>query len=212
MISYSKLCKKYNRILYTTILFTLYSAPPLPSARSAHARLCPAPSRPQQAPHRACALPRAPRLQNRAWTFYLCSHGQSFFIRTLMDLPDIVVVGFLFEAFRRPYFAAGLSILPRYRFIAVRICRARSLQKPPAAVRTAFRDKTLLQSLHQLYVDEIQQSVEVHLLDDLALALNFSAHTVLGLHLRCVYLGMLLPSRTSSLSTRKTPQCSTPAY
>lgn len=137
--------------------------------------------------------------------------GKVFFIRTLMDLPDIVVVDFLFEAFRRSYFAAGLSALPRYRFIAVRVRCARSLQKPPAAVRTALRNKALLQALHQLYVDEIQQSVEVHLLDDLALALNFSAHTVLGLHQRCVYLGMLLPSRTSSLSTRKTPQCSTPA-
>ena len=79
MISYNKLCEKYNHILYTTILFTLYSAPPLPSARSAHVRLCPAPSRPPQAPHRACALPRAPRLQNPAWTFSLCYHGQCIF-------------------------------------------------------------------------------------------------------------------------------------
>ena len=152
MISYNKLCEKYNRILYTTILFTLYSAPPLPSARSAHVRLCPAPSRLPQAPHRACALPRAPRLQNPAWTSYLCSRGQSIFLRPLMDFPNIVVVNFLFEAFCCAYLAAGLS------------------------------------------------------------ALHFAAHTVLGLHLRCVYLGMLLPSRTSSLSTRKTPQCSTPAY
>ncbi len=143
--------------------------------------------------------------------FTFAHTGKVFFIRPLMDFPNIVVVNFLFEAFCCAYFAAGLSALPRRRFIAVRICRARSLQKPPAAVRTAFRDKTLLQSLHQLYVDEIQQSVEVHLLDDLALALNFSVHAVLSFHQRCVYLGMLLPSRTSSISTRKTPQCSTPA-
>ena len=45
MISYNKLCEKHNRILYTTILFTLYSAPPSAYARSAHARLCPAPAR-----------------------------------------------------------------------------------------------------------------------------------------------------------------------
>lgn len=47
-----------------------------------------------------------------------------------------------------------------------------------------------MQSLHQLDVDEIQQSVEVHLLDDLTLSLNFAAHTVLGLYLRCVYFGI----------------------
>lgn len=47
-----------------------------------------------------------------------------------------------------------------------------------------------MQSLHQLYIDEIQQSVEVHLLNDLALALIFAAHTVLGLYLRCVYFGI----------------------
>lgn len=111
MISYNKLCEKYNRILYTTILFTLYSAPPLPSARSAHVRLYPLPPHLPQAPHRACALPRAPRLQNPAWTFSLCSHGQSIFIRPLMDFPNIVVVDFLFEAFCCAYFAAGLSAL-----------------------------------------------------------------------------------------------------
>ena len=56
----------------------LYSAPPSASARSAHVRLCPAPSRLPQAPHRACALPRAPRLQNPAWTFYVELARESF--------------------------------------------------------------------------------------------------------------------------------------
>ena len=37
------------------------------------------PSHPPQVPHRACALPRAPRLQNRAWTFCLYSREQSIF-------------------------------------------------------------------------------------------------------------------------------------
>ena len=62
------------------------------------------------------------------------------------------------------------------------------MQKPAASVRTALRSKTLLQSLHQLYVDKIQQSVEVHLLNNLTLSLNFAAYTVLGLYLRCIDL------------------------
>lgn len=45
--------------------------------------------------------------------------GKVFFIRPLVDLPDIVVVNFLFEAFCRSYFAAGLSALTRCRFIAI---------------------------------------------------------------------------------------------
>ncbi len=71
-----------------------------------------------------------------------------FFIRPLVDLLDIVVVDFFFEAFCRSYFTAGLPALPRCRFIAIQIRRARSLQKPAAAVRTALRNKALLQSLH----------------------------------------------------------------
>ena len=39
--------------------------------------------------------------------------GKVFFIRPLMNLPDIVVVNFLFETLCRAYFAAGLSALPR---------------------------------------------------------------------------------------------------
>ena len=47
-----------------------------------------------------------------------------------------------------------------------------------------------MQSLHQLDVDEIKQSIEVHLFNDFTLALHFAAHTVLGLYLRCVYFGI----------------------
>lgn len=114
--------------------------------------------------------------------------GKVFFICSLMDFPNVVVVDFLFEAFCRAYFATGLSALPQCRFIAVRVRCTRSLQKPPATVRAALRNKTLLQALHHLDVDEIQQSVEVHLLDNLTLSLNFAAYTVLGLYLRCVDL------------------------
>lgn len=60
--------------------------------------------------------------------FTFAHTGKVFFIRTLMDLPDIVVVDFLFEAFRRSYFAAGLSILPgagslQYEYVAPGVCK-----------------------------------------------------------------------------------------
>ena len=45
--------------------------------------------------------------------------GKVFFIRPLVNLPDIVVVDFLLEAFCRSYFTAGLPALPRCRFIAI---------------------------------------------------------------------------------------------
>ena len=152
MISYNKLCEKYNRILYTTILFTLYSAPPLPPPHDllmCGFILCHLIFRKRLIAHALCLA--HPDFKIRLGHLPFAHTGKVFFIRPLVDLPDIVVVNFLFEAFCRSYFTAGLS------------------------------------------------------------ALHFAAHTVLGLHLRCVYLGMLLPSRTSSLSTRKTPQCSTPA-
>ena len=38
--------------------------------------------------------------------------GKVFFIRPLVNLPDIVVVDFLLEAFCRSYFTAGLPSLP----------------------------------------------------------------------------------------------------
>ena len=45
-----------------------------------------------------------------------------------------------------------------------------------------------MQSLHQLNINEIKQSIEVHLFNDFTPALHFAAHTVLGLYLRCIDL------------------------
>lgn len=115
-----------------------------------------------------------PDFKIRLGHFPFAHTGKVFFIRPLMGFPNIVVVDFLFKTLCRSYFTAGLPALPRCRFVAVRVRCARSLQKPPATVCTALRDKTLLQALHQFDVNEIQQSVEVHLLDDLTLTLYFS--------------------------------------
>lgn len=93
--------------------------------------------------------------------FAFAHTGKVFFICSLVNLPDIVVVNFLFETFCRTYFAAGLSSLPRCRFIAVLIRCARSLQKPTSAVRAALQHKTLFQLLHKFYINKIQQSVKV---------------------------------------------------
>ena len=131
MISYNKLCEKHNRILYTTILFTLYSAPPSAYARSAHARLCPAPSRPPQAPHRACALPRAPRLQNPAWTFCLYSHGQSIFYTPADGLSKCRCCRFSLCCFL-PHLFQGMSFL--LAPVPVR-CRTSTLR--PESVKTS---------------------------------------------------------------------------
>lgn len=52
-----------------------------------------------------------PDFKIRLGHFPFAHTGKVFFIRPLMDFPNIVVVNFLFEAFRCAYFAAGLSAL-----------------------------------------------------------------------------------------------------
>ena len=54
-----------------------------------------------------------PDFKIRLGHFAFTHTGKVFFIRPLMNLPDIVVVNFLFETLCRAYFASGLSALPR---------------------------------------------------------------------------------------------------
>ena len=128
MISYNKLCEKYNHILYTTILFTLYSAPPLPSARSAHVRLVPRHLvfRKRLIAHVLCLA--HPDFKIRLGHFPFAHTGKIFFIRPLVDLPNIVVVNFLFEAFCCAYFAQVFPPCPgagslQYEYVAPGVCK-----------------------------------------------------------------------------------------
>ena len=61
------------------------------------------------------------------------------------------------------------------------------LQKPATTVGAALRHKSLLQPLHELHINKIQQPVKVHLLDDLGFFL-LAADAVLRLHRRRVCL------------------------
>ena len=54
-----------------------------------------------------------PDFKIRLGHFTFTHAGKVFFIRPLVNLPDIVVVDFLLEAFCRSYFTAGLPALPR---------------------------------------------------------------------------------------------------
>ena len=104
-----------------------------------------------------------------------------------MNFPDIVILYLAAEAAARADLTAGLTVLSRCRPGAIGVGRTRCLQKPATAVGAAFRYKSLLQSLHELHINETQQPVKVHLLDDLGLFL-LAADAVLRLHWRRVCL------------------------
>lgn len=54
-----------------------------------------------------------PDFKIRLGHFTFTHAGKVFFIRPLVDFPNVVVVDLLFETFCRAYFATGLSALPR---------------------------------------------------------------------------------------------------
>ena len=104
-----------------------------------------------------------------------------------MNLPDIIVFHLASEAAARADLTAGLAVLSRCRFRAIGVGCSGLLQKPASAVGAALRHKALLQPLHELHINEIQQPVEVHFLDDLSIFF-LAADAVLRLHRRCVSL------------------------
>ena len=126
-----------------------------------------------------------------------------------MNFPDIVILYLAAEAAARADFPAGLAVLSRCRPGAIGVGRSRCLQKPATAVGAALRHKSLLQPLHELHIDKIQQPVKVHFLDDLSIFL-LAADAVLRLHRRRVCLRVFAETDTadkSSISARTDHRC-----
>ena len=89
-----------------------------------------------------------------------------------MDGPNFIVEYLDPEAFGGAHLPAGLPLLTvGRRMVAVVVAYARHLQKASAAVGTSFGDKTSLQALHQLHIEEIYQSAKVQLLHQLMVVL-----------------------------------------
>ena len=116
-----------------------------------------------------------------------------------MSLPNIVVLHLAAEAAGGSDLPAGLAVLPRRRFAAIGVGHTRHLQEPASAVGTALRYKALLQSLHKLHIDEIQQPVKIHLLDYLGV-FSFAPDAVLRSYQRRVYLRVLPQADTTDKS------------
>ena len=116
-----------------------------------------------------------------------------------MSLPNIVVLHLAAEAAGGSDLTAGLAVLPRRRFAAIGVGHTRHLQEPASAVGTAFRHKALLQPLHKLHIDEIQQPVKIHLFNYLGI-FSFAPDTVLRSYQRRIYLRVLPQADTTDKS------------
>ena len=120
--------------------------------------------------------------------------GKVFLVGPLVELPDLIVAHLILKAGSRADLPAGLTLLAGGWAITVSISGTRILKKPSATVCAALWNKPLLHPPHQLYIGEVQQAVEVHLLHQFRLAAFRLQYGVLNIHLRSIDL-VIFPYR-----------------